>query len=106
MRKDQEIELRRIQEMALDHAINEMDEAHGKSLDTAEDRGDRHWFTKMASGSIKVAAQIENFILLRNRPGMYDALKRQEENEKAADDLVKRAQAKILDIKGGKRKSA
>jgi hypothetical protein len=106
MRDDQKSELRRIQEMSIDHAIDEMDEAHGRTIDNPEDRGDRYFLTGMASRSLKIAMQVEQFIALRDRPDMYKTAANQEENDKAVDRMVARAQAKITDIKSVKKKTA
>jgi hypothetical protein len=89
-------ELKRIQEIALEHAINEMDEANTRGLDTKEDRGDRGFLTGMAAKSLGVAVKIEQFLILRNREGLYNP---DDENvEQAKNSLVKNARAEVAEI--------
>lgn len=103
MRDDQKVELRRVQEMAVDHAIDEMDEAHGRTLDDAESRGDRRWLTQMAASSLKVAMQIEQFIALRDRPDMYKTPANEASNEEATRRMIAAAEAKVVEITQKKR---
>lgn len=62
MRPDQEAELKRIQEVAIDNAIAEFDEACGLSLQEQQERGDRRWLTQMASSSLKLSADIARLL--------------------------------------------
>lgn len=93
--KDREDELREVQNMALDHAIEEMNAAHARGLDRKEDRGDRGFLTGMASKSVGVAVKIEQFIMLRNREGMGTP---PEDDDRAAANLVKTARAEVAQI--------
>lgn len=93
--KEREEELRNVQNMALDHAIEEMNAAHTRGLESKEDRGDRGFLTGMASKSVSVAVKIEQFIMLRNREGMSTS---DEDDERAAATLVKTARAEVAQI--------
>jgi len=93
--KNREADLREVQDMALDHAIEEMNAAHTRGLDEKEDRGDRGFLTGMAAKSMAVAVKIEQFIMLRNREGMGD---RTEEDERAAAALVRQARSEVAHI--------
>jgi hypothetical protein len=93
--KQREQELREVQNMALDHAIEEMNAAHGRGLDSEQDRGDRGFLTGMASKSVGVAVKIEQFIMTRNREGMGT---RPEDDDRAAANLVKTARAEVQQI--------
>ena len=89
-------DLKRIQDIAIEHAVAEMDEAHARGLDTKEDRGDRGFLTGMAAKSLGVAVKIEQFLILRNREGGYNM---DEENvELAKNQLVKNARAEVAEI--------
>jgi hypothetical protein len=96
--KTRERELRDVQDMALDHAIEEMNAAHQRGLDEKEDRGDRGFLTGMASKSVSVAVKIEQFIMLRNRemPGAFND--DPERERKAADSLIRNARAEVAEI--------
>lgn len=89
-------ELVRIQGMAVEHAIDEMDAAHKRGLDTKVDRGDRGFLTSMASRSMSVAVRIEQYLMLAQReqtPGSDD------ESEKAAHDrLIRESRAQVATI--------
>jgi len=62
MREDQLKELQRIQEVAIDNAIAEFDEACALSLQEQQERGDRRWLTQMASSSLKLSADIARLL--------------------------------------------
>ena len=62
MREDQLKELIRIQEVAIDNAIAEFDEACGLRLTEQQERGDRRWLTQMASSSLKLSADIARLL--------------------------------------------
>lgn len=91
-----DIELRRIQDMAVGHAIGEMDAAGGLTLETKEERGNRHWLTGMATRSMNVAIKIEQFMILR------DDHKGQSDDDFGAEaakaSLVKSARAEVASI--------
>ena len=93
--KQREQELRDVQTMALDHAIEEMNAAHGRGLNSKKDRGDRGFLTGMAAKSVGVAVKIEQFIMLRNREGMGSD---DEDDSRAAASLVKAARAEVQQI--------
>lgn len=96
MMDDIEKELERIQGIALQHAVDEMDEAAARTLATKEDRGDRGFLTGMAAKSLGVAVRIEQFLMLRRREG-FDARDPEdptaEANAKMA--MVKKARAEV-----------
>ena len=88
MTKDQEEELRRIQEMAVTHAIEEMDESNKLGLASKDDRGDRYWYAKMATQSLQVAARIEAFIMLKHREGLGAGAEDDETETRKIDKMV------------------
>ena len=90
-------ELQNIQEMAVDHASEEMSAAATLGLATKEDRGDRGFLTGMASKSLGVAVKIEQFKILMERP-KTDPLEEEENEHRAADRLVKQARADLHEI--------
>lgn len=90
MMDDIETELERIQGVALKHAIDEMDEAAARALDTKEGRGDRGFLTGMAAKSLGVAVRIEQFLMLRRREG-FEA--------RDPDDPAAEANAKMAMVK-------
>lgn len=96
MTNDYELELKRIQEMALDHAIEEMDASDALGVKVAKDRGDRGFLTGMASKSIGVAVKIEQFLALRRTPGHDPGDDKGEEDAKKA--LIKNARGEVAQI--------
>jgi hypothetical protein len=97
--KTQESELKRIQDMAVNHAIDEMDATSELTLATKEERGDRHWLTKMATQSLTVAARIESFIMLKNREIKGEAGGENDESETMRiDRMIKSARAEVVGI--------
>lgn len=96
MTKDYEIELQRIQEMALDHAIEEMDASDALGVKVAKDRGDRGFLTGMASKSIGVAVKIEQFLALRRTPGHDPGDEKGEQQAKT--ELIKNARGEVAQI--------
>lgn len=99
MDDNQEAELRRIQDLAVKHAIEEMDGAGGRTLATKEDRGDRGFLTSMAGKSLGVAVKIEQFILLRKARGelLGDDDSPQSEAQ-AAHRLITTARADVREV--------
>lgn len=100
MTKDYNAELERIQQLALDHAIEEMDASDERGVDSAQERGDRGFLTGMASKSLAVAVRIEQFLALRRGdggaeggPGDDDA-----EEAKAKAALVSKAKTEVAKI--------
>ena len=87
-------ELREVQGMALDHAVEEMQAAHALGLDSKDARGDRGWLTGMAAKSLGVAVKIEQLISLREGRGPGD----DEDDEKAAAKMVRTARAEVAEI--------
>lgn len=96
MDEQQEAELRRIQDMAVRHAIEEMDEAGSRGLELKDERGDRGFLTGMAAKSLGVAVKVEQFILLRKaRSGIIG----DDESElKAAHNLIQSARADVREV--------
>ena len=92
------IRLQEVQEMALDHAIEEMEAAHDLTLATKEDRGDRAWLTGMAAKSLGVVAKIEQFLALKERSPGYQGDDETASSQEAA--FVKRAEAQLNKIMG------
>ena len=93
--------LQEVQEMAIDHAIEEMEAAHDLTLATKEERGDRSWLTGMAAKSLAVVARIEQYIALKERPGGANGSANtgaDPDEQEAA--FVKRAEAQLNKIMG------
>lgn len=97
MGKERETELRRIQDMAIRHTVEQMDAADTFGLDCAKDRGDRGFLTSMAAKSMGVAVRIEQYVELCNRSGLYD-LRDQEEQDAARDRMISKARAEVKSI--------
>ena len=93
MSKEQEEQLRAIQDKAVDHAVEEMNAASLLGIESKEDRGDRFWLTKMAEKSLTVAAKVEGFILLRTREGRFNP-DAEDEND-AINRMIKRARGEV-----------
>lgn len=89
-------ELRRIQNLAVQNAIQEMDAAAALGLDTKEGRGDRGWLTGMAGKSLAVAVKIEQFVALR--AGRKTTPDEEEDEEASKGRLVKEASAEVAEI--------
>jgi hypothetical protein len=89
-------ELRRIQDLAVKHAVEEMDAAAALGLDTKEGRGDRGWLTGMAGKSLSVAVKIEQFVALR--AGRKMTAEDEEDEDTAKTRLVKEASAEVAEI--------
>lgn len=97
MDKGRETELRRIQDMAIRHTVEQMDAADTFGLDCAKDRGDRGFLTGMAAKSMNVAVRIEQYLELSNRSGLYD-LRDQDEQDAARDRMISKARAEVKGI--------
>lgn len=93
---DTDAELKRIQDMAVKHAIQEMDAAGALTLDTKESRGDRGWLTGMAAKSLGVAVKIEQFLALRE--SRKDWGEDEDEVDAAKQRLVAKAGAEVAAI--------
>lgn len=100
MNPDKLARLKEVQEMAIDHAIEEMEAAHDLTLATKDERGDRSWLTGMAAKSLAVVGRIEQFIALKERPagGVSPNSKADLDEQEAA--FVKRAEAQLNKIMG------
>lgn len=94
---DIEGELERIQNIALKHAVDEMDEAAARTLATKEDRGDRGFLTGMAAKSLGVAVRIEQFLILRRREG-FNSMGDPEDEKAAKLEMVKKARGEVAKI--------
>lgn len=102
--KEQEDALRAIQDMAVDHAIEEMNASSELGVESREDRGDRYFLTKMSKESLTVAAKVEGYIMLRNRPdGRWNP--NEDDEREAVARMIKRARGEVAGIieraKGG-----
>lgn len=85
-------QLREVQEIALDHAVQEMQEAHKLNLSTKTSRGDRGWLTGMAAKSVGVACKIEQFIQMREA---RKAVEDPDAADRETDAMVRRASAEV-----------
>ena len=97
MMDDIEKELERIQGIALQHAIDEMDESATRTLATKEDRGDRGFLTGMAAKSLGVAVRIEQFLILRRREG-FGGMDDAADEQAAKLEMVKKARGEVAKI--------
>lgn len=95
---DTDRELRRIQDMAVAHAIEEMDAAGERSIDSREDRGDRGFLTGMASKSLGVAVKIEQFMQLRRANADAGLTHDEDDEAKAKTALLSRARAEVRGV--------
>lgn len=93
---DTDAELLRIQQQAIDNAIEEMDAASALTLGDKQSRGDRGWLTGMASKSLSVAVRIEQFMAAR-RSGQAPG-EEEEGVEEAKRKLVNRARDEVAQI--------
>lgn len=91
-------ELKDIQAMAIDHAIEEMHGADALSIGTKEDRGDRGFLTGMAAKSFGVAFRIEQLIMLMEREEVPDDADEAETQSKAQHRLISRARAEVRQV--------
>lgn len=98
MDDDQKSELQRIQNMAVNNAIEEMSEAGKLTLKTKEHRGDRFWLTKMASQSFSVAARIEQFVMLKQREGGGAPADTDETEHARINRMIASARAEVSSI--------
>lgn len=89
-------ELLRIQQAAIDNAIEEMDAACALTLDDKQSRGDRGWLTGMAAKSLGVAVRIEQFLAAR-RTGESPPDDQKSEYEAKAK-LVRKARGEVAKI--------
>lgn len=92
---EMDAELERIQKVAIEHAVQEMDAAAALTLDTKGERGDRGWLTGMAAKSLGVAVRIEQFMALRRGDG-----------QRSGDDEEQQARAKTRMVAKAKREVA
>lgn len=90
--------LKQIQDQAIDHAIEEMDAASTLTLKTKEERGDRAWLTGMCSKSLSVAYRVQQFLEVCERGDLGFDHREEEEQERAAAEFVKRAEAQMRSI--------
>jgi len=97
MMGDIEGELGRIQNIALKHAVDEMDESATRTLETKEDRGDRGFLTGMAAKSLGVAVRIEQFLILRRREG-FGGTDDAADEQAAKLEMVKKARGEVAKI--------
>ncbi len=98
MTDEQKAELQRIQDMAVNHAIEEMSEAGALTLATKDDRGDRFWLTKMASQSLALAARVEAYVMLKQREGIGADHETEETENARIDRMIKSARSEVSSI--------
>lgn len=96
IKPEQREALERIQNLAIDHAIEEIDMAHQNSLNDKDERGDRFFLTKMGEKSLGVACKIENFIALKERDGRWQTNPEQEDAQ--IERMVKQARTEVESI--------
>ena len=85
-------QLREMQEIALDHAVEEMQAAHKLNLETKTSRGDRGWLTGMATKSVGVAVKIEQYLQMREaRKALIDP----DEEDRHEAAMVRKASAEV-----------
>jgi hypothetical protein len=94
---DIDAELLRIQQISIEHAIEEMDAAAERGVKTTVDRGDRGFLTGMAAKSLGVAVRIEQFLALRRGEGGGDD-DHEEQEQKAKVKLVSKSKAEVAKI--------
>ena len=91
--------LRMLQDMAVEHAVEEMDAASKLTLSSKTERGDRAWLTGMCSKSLGVAVRVEQFIALRERGAAYRGdTQSEEDEEKSQAAFIRRAEAQLKGI--------
>jgi len=95
MREDQLKELMRIQEVAIDNAIAEFDEACGLRLTEQQERGDRRWLTQMASSSLKLSADIARLM----KPSAPD---NEDQEDAELKQIIENAQNRVVAFNRGK----
>lgn len=93
IKPEQREALERIQTMAIDHAIEELEQAHGLSLGDKDERGDRFFLTKMGEKSLGVACKVENYISLKERDGRWQTNPEQEDAQ--IERMVKQARGEV-----------
>jgi hypothetical protein len=96
MMSDIEKELERIQDVALRHAVEEMDAAAELTLESKQERGDRAWLSGMSGKSLGVAVRIEQFLILRRREGFGGEDAKEEEAAKV--EMLKKARGEVSKI--------
>lgn len=94
--EDTDAELLRVQQQAIDNAIEEMDAAAGLTLEDKQSRGDRGWLTGMAAKSLGVAVRIEQFLAAR-RDGKVPGDDEEEEHN-AKRKLISKARGEVAQI--------
>ncbi len=96
---DHDAELKRIQEMAINHAIEEMNASDERGIESREERGDRGFLTGMAARSLGVAVKIEQFLALRREHAARgQPLDDEADEERAKAKLIKQARAEVQGV--------
>lgn len=98
MNDEQKAELQRIQDMAVNNAIEEMSEAGSLTLATKDERGDRFWLTKMASQSLALAARVEAYVMLKQREGSGADHDTEETENKRVERMIASARSEVASI--------
>lgn len=89
MRDDQIERLQRMQEIAIEHAIEAIDVADTEcDIATKDGRGDRVWLTKAANEGMKLACAVERLLQMR---GQGKDFSDPEAEIKAAEKTIGRA---------------
>lgn len=100
MRDDQLDELKRMQEVAIDHAIEAIDAADTEcDISSKEGRGNRVWLTKAANEGMKLACAVERLLQMR---GQGKEIADPDREIKNAEAVVQRAQRKFAEYTGRK----
>lgn len=93
MRDDQKSELDRIQEIAIDHAIESIDAANDLcDISDKEGRGDRVWLTKGANESMKLVCVIQRFFEMKAN---IDGTKTPQQVEDSAQSIIDKAEKQL-----------
>jgi len=93
MRDDQLEQLKRMQEIAIDHAIEAVDMADSEcDITSKEGRGDRVWLTKAANEGMKLACAVERLVQMR---GQGKEIPDPEKEIKTAEAIIARANKKF-----------
>ena len=91
MREDLKAELLRVQEQAIDDAVENADLGHMQDQDSKEGRGDRVWHYKSANQCMTFALQVERLLAAQRAepPGEAGG----HDDEQTAKNLIAKAEA-------------
>ena len=91
MREDLKAELLRVQEQAIDDAVENADLGHMQDQDSKEGRGDRVWNYKSANQCMTFALQVERLLAAQRAELPGDA--GGHDDEQTAKNLIAKAEA-------------